>query len=79
MRAGETNMRFRTSTGIPIYDDARMSWNNKAMVEHEAEMLVILETLLTNDQEITVRAVACLHPQTNGICKRLHKTILQEF
>jgi hypothetical protein len=34
----------------------------KVMVEHDAEMRVILETLLTEDHDITARAVARLHP-----------------
>lgn len=32
------------------------------MLEHEAEMRVILDTLLADDQDITARAVARLHP-----------------
>jgi hypothetical protein len=32
------------------------------MSEHDAEMRVILETLLADDQDITARAVARLHP-----------------
>lgn len=32
------------------------------MLEHDAEMRIILETLLTEDQDITARAVARLHP-----------------
>ena len=34
----------------------------KAMPEHEAAMLGILEMLLADDQDITARAVARLHP-----------------
>lgn len=37
MRAGETSMRFRTSTGVPIYDEARMSWNNTYLNVGELE------------------------------------------
>lgn len=35
----------------------------KGMLEHDAEMRVILETLLTEDNDITARAVARLHPR----------------
>jgi hypothetical protein len=35
----------------------------KVMVEKDAEMRAILETLLTEDNDITARAVARLHPQ----------------
>jgi hypothetical protein len=37
MRTGETNMRFRTSTGIPIHDQARMSWNDTYLNVGELE------------------------------------------
>ena len=34
----------------------------KRMLEHDAEMRAILETLLADDQDITARAVARMHP-----------------
>jgi hypothetical protein len=37
MRAGETNLRFRTSTGIPIHDGARMSWSDTFLNVGELE------------------------------------------
>jgi hypothetical protein len=38
----------------------------KDMPEQDAEMRGILETLLTDDQDITARAVARLHPSINA-------------
>ncbi len=37
MYSEETNMRFRTSTGTPIHDGARMSWNNTYLNVGELE------------------------------------------
>jgi hypothetical protein len=37
MRAGETSLRFRTSTGMPIHDIARMSWSNTFLNVGELE------------------------------------------
>ncbi|NHZ32879.1 hypothetical protein [Massilia rubra] len=37
MRAGETKLRFRTSTGIPIHDGARMSWSDTFLNVGELE------------------------------------------
>ena len=70
------------STSLPFFEEQQMGVL-RILTDRGTEFCGKAEThdyqlyLAVNDIEHTTTKV--MHPQTNGICERFHKTILQEF